>query len=255
MDRHDMPHPAPRLDLCRRARAFSLTEMLVVVVIIGILLSIGLAVGPGILGKGRETNTRVRMENLKSVLTVYRQKTGTIPINLAGDDFWNNYREPYIVDDDAVGLENGDLTITDNDSDDAREEMQQRSILQFAAITFTVPDIREAFYTNRQLEFERHIKLDNEGNPVGESGHIVIQDGWETPMIYCDGKQATLDGPASFLREPDNNQPFFASAGPDKQWGDHEQLENRLDGDDLSDSAERAADAASDNIYSFDLDQ
>ena len=71
-----------------------------------------------------------------------------------------------------------------------------------------------------------------------------LLDHWDTPMIYCfDG-----NGAASYNRTPGGgeapvrNDPYFASAGPDLEWGSWD-----------NDKDEPANQAAADNIYSFNV--
>lgn len=60
----------------RRTAAFTIVEIMVVVAIIVVLLGIGVAVGPAVLGKGEQAVTQLRLQNLQALHDEYLSITG-----------------------------------------------------------------------------------------------------------------------------------------------------------------------------------
>lgn len=59
--------------------AFTLIEILVVVAIIAVLLGIGIAIGPSVMGKAEELSTRSAMQAGMAAVEAYRSKVGSVP--------------------------------------------------------------------------------------------------------------------------------------------------------------------------------
>ncbi len=85
-----------------------------------------------------------------------------------------------------------------------------------------------------------------------DAGEPTIIDAWGNIIRYVPFNT----GYAETTELPDYSRPFFASAGPDGQWGNVEWFEWWLAGDprfgDLSDGRQETALLAKDNLYSFD---
>jgi prepilin-type N-terminal cleavage/methylation domain-containing protein len=81
-----MNQQADQPNIARR-RAFTLIEILVVVAIIAVLLGIGIAIGPSVMGKAEELSTRSAMQAGMAGVEAYRSKVGSLPnIDFDGGD-------------------------------------------------------------------------------------------------------------------------------------------------------------------------
>jgi len=88
VDRDSRTRPVLR----RRAPAFSLLEITLVLVIIGLLLAgAAVAIGPA-LGRAQERTTRASMETIKQQIEAYRLENKQLPQTL--DDLVPGYLEP-----------------------------------------------------------------------------------------------------------------------------------------------------------------
>ena len=197
-------HPAPARPHAAAAGGFTLIEVLVVVSIIVLLLGV---VGGGWLVARDRAQTRVvrvALSQLAGTSTEYGVQTRQIV--LYGSGYSNN-----------------------NDSDYASIE---------AFITAVKDNARPAYDLLQTVNESLRIDMDNDGEPER------LNDTWGRAIRYYPGTEtyppsASFDPPALGL--PLRKQPYFASAGPDGQWGS-------IDNDNVRDEQ------AADNLYSFEID-
>jgi type II secretory pathway pseudopilin PulG len=213
------------------ALAFTLVEMLVVIAVIVLLIGIGLGVIASVTGKGEEQATKMVMESAEAINTEYYSLTGTVlnhlgdtPLNWSvalteNEPFNNNTKKSRITTDVDKG--------TDSDI------VKDASIERFIWATYKIRDIRENMYRFDKLYFN-----DNSAN-----GFMELRDGWDTKLIYVSGvSHDDSEKGDDFL--PIHDKPFFASAGPDGQWGDAQE----------TDTTKNGYKYRLDNVYSFGSD-
>ncbi len=112
------PAPAPTPHFVPRPTraAFTLLELLVVVTIIALLTSIGLAVGVKVTQSGKATASRNLIKALDSILTAYSEEKGSIPpafVNLNIRDFGKPEDESYTLPLFDGRFEQGGVSSTD----------------------------------------------------------------------------------------------------------------------------------------------
>lgn len=188
-------------NLNTRPRAFTIVELLVVMAIIFVLLSITV-VGFNF----RDTldgqhKTLIAMDAAKMIATEYAGLTEGYVIKVGE------------TGDPPPGLFFSNETYSGNNS-----------IEQFVSAVRGIPECLELL---QKLPIERTL-------PDEDDLPTTILDGWGTPLKYA----AWVTDDQSTL--PRHNTPFFASAGPDKLWGDP----SSADPDLLAESE--------DNLYSFE---
>lgn len=151
----------------RRRPAFTLIEMLVVIAIIVILLGIGMAVGPAVLGKGDEMRTRATLQAAQVLLDQYLDVTG----QSAADAF--------------NGVSSGD------------------GVSHLITKAKTIKKLEKLFSAFDEQTLRK------------DGTKYVLSDGWDNPihLKWADGKEPSGGD------LPDEDQPYFASAGPDGKWG------------------------------------
>ncbi|MFA9479518.1 type II secretion system protein [Phycisphaerales bacterium AB-hyl4] len=203
---------APPRPRHQRNAGFTLMEILIVVFIIVGLVAITLAAGTYMRSAAQSRQTAVLLQTLHNASTEYQAQMG-----YAWGDRPNHWNDPTNVYD------------PDN------------TIGWFLRGTQRVPEVYQIIAALReQLEY---------GNVNGDTGPIAANDNWGTAIVYRHPDANMTDEPIRYL--PPRHRPYFASAGPDEQWGDYEEWQNRERGEPHdADLAEQAAD----NIYSFELD-
>jgi len=174
-----------------RRRGFTLIEILVVVSIIGLLLSIGAAVGLKITAEARKEQTRAMMEGLLSANEEYKAVRQGSSISHTGPTAGLSSTEQYI-----------------------------KACLQIK----TCEEIVISSLNSSSQDALARIYKDG-----GGSSNKSVYDRWGTEIEYRQSNNPSSTTPAPPANEngdtvanadlPLSRDPFFASAGPDKKWG------------------------------------
>ncbi len=237
-----------------RRRGFSLMELLVVISIIALLVGISVPAAIKMLGRADVSKTRATLNALAAAIDEYKLKTGAVPDHT--DEDINNL---VVSDEDEANDPEKDTTIgfflsrgmqTGGSTEKMIRSGVARGSLKFKRpgdTTFSsdVPDFAAASSDPALLQ----AYLDPE--------NWQLHDAWDTPLRYA--AKVSHDTSGGAFRDDDylpaHPNPFFASAGPDGEWGDAQMLRRMLDGDgSLSDDDLEDAKEAQDNIYSFDIE-
>ncbi len=234
----DAHGPVPRPDAMRGAigatfrthhAAFTLVEIMVVIAILVLLIGIGLGVIGSVTGAGDEQATRMTLATADGIATEYYARTGTYVNHLGRTPIdWSTpktHNDPYTADSRA--------RIDDGSGQDL---VRNSSIERFVWASFKIRDLREGVYTS----FDENVLNDQSGNDF-----LELRDAWGNKIVYvqhvykADDPDGVDRGEDDFL--PPRTSPFFASAGPDGQWGS-------VDDQGVPDED------AEDNLYSFSGD-
>jgi len=220
-------HPEPRSHVRRRradARAFTLVELLIVVAIIALLVGISLPALSGVYRHNAIQSTRSVLQQLDVVAERYEQQTGRVlrvfP-NDAGFFNWNEEKTPNVERVEGEGEIDGDFP--------------EASIERFVWATYRIPDIRRGVYGSIDETYLQD---------ADEDGFLGVIDAWGTPVIYKYDPNDDIDGGGDYDDDdflPESREPYFASAGPDRRWGD------------VTGNATEQ-EQAEDNLYSIELD-
>lgn len=227
----------------RRRGGFTLLELLVVVMIIMVLVSIGVALGPAMAGRGSEQMTRTVLSTAESVLTEYRVVTGTWP-DVTSETYTTN----------RVGLEMdtgdpGDYLYIEDDQDFI-DHSSERFVARTLQTTIIARDdlrvkLRERSSINSLYE-ELGSDVFADTDETGEDGFgfMELRDGWGEKILYVPALQ---DHPQWWHNEvtwflPARQSPYFVSAGPDGEFGNV-----------YADQDTPEYEQSLDNIYSYDV--
>ena len=187
-----------------KRRAFTLIEILVAVVILVILGGLMLYAIKGTATSAKTQATRVRLENLKSMLAEYELKT-----RFAQPASWSGGGNLWFTIDNATPP--GSLPSPGNVRADIRSGWGSDP----AAITVAVSAINELK------------KLPSNATALGKlpasefiAGTSLMADGWGNPLIFVPGDAGLgidrdNDGTYDVTVHAPNDRPFWASAGPD----------------------------------------
>lgn len=206
-----------------RRQGFTLIEILFVILIISIMLGVLVVAGKKMAVQSQINRTRIILQKVLDAQTEYTAQT-------------NHFVCP-------TGT-NCDGTTYGNDLD------PEQSILDFV---YEIRQVPQAAAILRSIDKESLIDnppLDGEGYPD------IIVDRWDTFLQYrlwqpfdmpaFKGQSGSLP-PRGSATEP---RPYVASAGPDRLWGDYEELQKKHRGE--SHNADEAQ-AAEDNLYSYEF--
>lgn len=161
--------PTPRG--CRRARAFTLIELLIVIGIITLLIVIGLAVGARVAGEGKRSATEQVIRVLDQTLTEYTAATGgPVP-------------KMYTA---TIGSASYDLPLIDARRDaagnyDLDADKPEPSLARYLALAAEVPTINEAIQ-GLDARFVREVELVRSGSDVVRGREVL--DGWGRPIRF-----------------------------------------------------------------------
>ncbi|MGB1123954.1 MAG: type II secretion system protein [Phycisphaeraceae bacterium] len=182
-----------------RHRGFSLIEILVVVSIIALLVGIGTAVGVKMTAAARVEQTRAMMEGLLAANDEYKA--------LQGQDIA------------TFGPVPGSIYTVGG---------TERYIAMCSKIKSCDEIVNAALLSGSKESNERLVRDDNSNNVNS------IYDRWGTEIEYRQSNDQTGDLSYSPLGDamkrvannllPLSRSPFFASAGPDKQWGTEDDI-------------------------------
>ncbi len=77
----------------RTRRGFTIMELLVVILIMGILMSMVIGLWKLVAGKGRETKTKAELQEIAKIVTDYQAKYGRVPEQLTSDGVVDEIRK------------------------------------------------------------------------------------------------------------------------------------------------------------------
>lgn len=240
------PSPPRRRPDRRKNAGFTLIEVMVVIAIILVLLGASVTLGPSLLEGQRRSATRMTLLNARAIVAEYEVQTSTVPNHLAERTTpidWTRNKTPNTGDN--IGDENSGSDALDGTNE---EDLKDHSIERFVWATLQVPAIKEMY-----TEFDSSTLTDEDEDSNTGKGFLELRDAWGNKLAYA--KSVTHDDSAGDPSDADDflpereGEPFFASPGPDGQWGDVRELEKRQAG-----QSHDAQDAewASDNLYSFE---
>ncbi len=217
-------------------RGFTLIEVMVVVSIIVILVGITIGVREAVQNLGQSKLTGVAMSNASAIAVEYSVLAGGDPksgvVNhLAGIDEPIDWTRNKTYNNSALSG-SGDLGGT------TVQAFRANAVERFVWATIQVATIRQEMYAS----LPDRLLTDTDNANDDPDGFLELRDGWRNKMIYA----AFVDhddshGEDDFL--PEHPAPFFASAGPDGEWGDV-----------TADTDSQAFEQSQDNTYSYDLD-
>ena len=225
---------------------FTLIELLVTISIITILIGILSPVALRMLASADVGRTRATLNALAAALDEYKLATGNVPDHTA---------TPTSSATNPVA----NLVVADDDTDTTIGLFLSR----VAQLGGTAESIMRAGIGRQGLEW------DGEKNPppfqtilANQPARVAdyldvelwnLTDPWDTKLRYA----ARVSHGDNFNDDdylPAHPTPFFASAGPDGEWGDARRLVERENGNTLSATELEEAAFAEDNIYSFEID-
>ena len=208
-----------------RVHGFTLIEILVVVVIIGLLLAIGLAVGPQVIGKGDQLRTEQLLSNLETLYATYLEETGQSQRNLATTEGEFNY----VVDDIDELITNASRMDTlgragvaslkdavkhvDTNDDGAPDEYRVLDAWD-----------NQIFFKYTDEPHDDEDDFNNQyttGNPslgfpeTAETGEPPFDEDFANPRSNEPENARTW-----YPNLPDIGETYFASPGPDARFGD-----------------------------------
>ncbi len=220
----------------RAEGAFTLIEVMIVIVVIVMLLAISFGVGNAVMETMKTSSTRQLMRTAGTILTDYEDRAET-------KIYHNSYSPGPIVFDWTidksfnVSSPSGSGTLNIEGDADPELAMKIRSIERFVWVTYKIPAIRKGVYGGIDEQFFMDNKDENLGQVVEANGvdnFLELRDAWGNKLIYAayvyrnegailgidpDGTNRPFD---DFL--PEHTEPFFASAGPDGEWGNSNEL-------------------------------
>lgn len=177
----------------RHQAGFSLVELLVTIAIIVLLISIGAVVATKLVAQARLTEARTMLEALKGVNEEYKalqgqtiNVSGTTPIN------W------------ALVAGSGKMSSVERFVYICKQNATLDTMLMSA-----IRNENEAVFKDRFQDSDRNSFTD-------------IRDRWFTQIEYRKSNNGKGSGPSTAVANsklPISRNPFFASAGPDREWG------------------------------------
>ena len=175
----------------RRRRGFSLIEILVVLSIIALLLGIGVVVALRMTTEARREQTRAMMEGLLSANDEYKAVRQGSSISHTGDF-------------------NGETLSSTERFIASCLQIKTCEEIMMNALNSSTSDSLDRIYRNGG----------------GSGNYKSVYDRWGTELEYRQSNGQTGTGPANESgsavdndKLPRSRDPFFASAGPDKEWG------------------------------------
>ncbi|QNN23929.1 prepilin-type N-terminal cleavage/methylation domain-containing protein [Planctomycetales bacterium ZRK34] len=211
-----IPHSA--IAVPHSTRGFTLIEILVVVAILMVLMGIGIAYGPGMLAPNEVAQTRTTLKNLAAINDEFALRTGS-RVN-------------------AANINQFLATVTGGSY---KQLGDQEPFVNMIA-SFSDKILRRTDPTEDESYWQVY---DAWGKIV-----VYVTPGYATKTVEVDNK--TSDSELDLELLPRKSFAYFASAGPDGQWGDDALLQEMLvDGPFSNDSKQKLATEAADNVYSF----
>lgn len=243
-------------------KAFSLVELLIVILILGVLAGL-VIIGLGVLGKpAQEKDTRQTLNNLRNTLDELRNKTNLAKFYPANDANWPRPLPAPTAGFYEIGKTPAAWT-PDQIKAIGNTRVLMHKIRQVPANKASLNDLP----TDRQFKFGN---LAGRNDDVGIQDSPVILDAWGTPILLvpAEGLSGVYQGDrknpqkvtiTSIKRrteavEPNDPplpgaRPFFVSAGPDGFFAFTDHNKNGIFEPNADPPEGPAGD---DNIYSFE---
>ena len=197
-----------------KRRAFTLIEIMVAIVILVILGSLMLYALKGTGTSAKSQSTRVRLENLKSLLAEYELKTklakpaSWLPA-LHDADFWLEFDVP-----------SRPLPSPGNVRPDIRSGWGTPNPESIDITLFAMGELKKIPANAAALG-----KLPASEFIPGTALTSLMADGWGNPIIFVPGQEGLNGLDSGRIVKAPNNRPFWASAGPD---GDFSKADDNL---------------------------
>ncbi|MEM7576588.1 MAG: prepilin-type N-terminal cleavage/methylation domain-containing protein [Planctomycetota bacterium] len=240
--RYVNPHHDRNVTSPHRA-AFTLIELLVTISIIAILVGILSPVALRMLANADVSRTRATLNALSAALDEYKLTTGDVPdhTRTTGTDAINN------------------LVVSDNDTDTTIGLFLSR-VAQVGGAAESIMRAgigRQGLTWDGQKDPPPFAQAVRDGNVADylDPELWTLADPWDGKLRYA----ARVSHGDPFNDDdylPANPTPFFASAGPDGEWGDAEELAKLLNPNETDPTGNDLEQAkfAEDNVYSFQID-
>lgn len=224
---------------------FTLVELMAAISIISILMIAGTIASMKMFSNTADHKTRITLAAAKSIADEYTILTGNTVNHLTiaatatfpNPNDWSttktyNQRIRTLINPDIPGSTALYYTISGNPKSSTKLTDDSETGERFLWVVMQVPAINRMLVALGPDTF-----VDRE-----ENGHMELRDGWGNKMHYAayvsHSDSDTADDILPEHGNPTNPKPFFASAGPDGQWGDASPTPDQQ---------------SQDNIYSYDL--
>ncbi|MEM1444626.1 MAG: prepilin-type N-terminal cleavage/methylation domain-containing protein [Planctomycetota bacterium] len=225
-------------------RAFTLIELLVTISIITILVGITIPFATRMLDRSDVTRTQATLNALSAALDEYKLATGDVPnhTRTTGSSASEPIANLVVSDDDTdttIGLFFSRVAQLGGTADSVMRSGIGRQGLTWNGQTDPPPFAQAV----RDGDIEDYLNVEL----------WTLEDPWGTKLRYA----ARISHGDDFTDDdylPAHPTPFFASAGPDGEWGNAQRLTERENGQTLTDEELEDAAEAEDNVYSFQID-
>ncbi|MEM1098187.1 MAG: type II secretion system protein [Planctomycetota bacterium] len=233
-----------------RRGAFTLIELLVTISIIAILVGILSPVALRMLGEAEVGRTRAILNALSAALDEYQLASGEVPdhTRTTGADRIENLE---VSDDDDEDTTIG-LFLSRVAQMGGTSESMMRAGVGRSGLSWDRDDDGHGPNDKDPVPFADAVR-DNETEDYLDVSLWTLPDPWGSKLRYA-RRVSHEDDFTDDDYLPAHPTPFFASAGPDGEWGDAKLLSELQAGDTLSEDDQQLAEEAEDNVYSFNID-
>ncbi len=229
----------------RRNSAFSLVELVMMMAAIVVLVGIVVGSTRWIMESARESKTKAVLRVLAAISTEFEAEIGhPVPMPVEDDmqqDLKANKRRPRQGDISKLGLDTYWRYVCKHGKTIGHFLNKVQQVQSASQLIGNLDDgvLLEIPATVDGDDFTCTVKNDS-GSTV--SIKRVVVDAWETPIRYRPLNDFSLSNDSKML--PERSTPFFASAGPDRQWGNYTETDKSLD----------AFKWTQDNVFSFGVE-